>query len=671
MANSTVYPYGTGGRLPSSIGLINDLKTGGADKALAAQQGVILSDMITTEILSVSPDTDKIGKAFNSSGTVVSLSGYGIATIPLTKGKWIKINGGPLKTGTSYAAICFSADGTTWTPLFYGTSLSGRWYHIQAQEDGFVGVCISSSNKVTFSFEENITPELNAEQSNIVATNVGLFTMESGTDVKNFSWGKSNTYKGIQIALVGPSNSTSFFPLINTSCSPARMIGLKGGVIVKTTKTGGDMVATDNVLGKILKVSAAFKSGIDTVYWTFEKNDGYETSDYDAFGIVNTYCNTQEFNNIYSAGIFIYENYFPVGAVLKYRSGKVYKVVKDKAANSYPDSGGMVETTLIKTNILPIASSMAALVDVMNKMSYNIGATSSSWVNPYGGGKYSVNYNWNRTTAKDMCRIMAYIYRYCQKVLAVMSTVTAKVHIYGANERDKTLKNNTWDKLAAAYTSIHGSGSTMPYSIIANKPGATVASGDYATGADGVSNTGFSIVALAKIGDKVVVADAAYLSSTDYTTGRTNRAKAMIQLLDIAKAIIDGGSESGMSSSYIERGAVAIVNPDGLDFIYTKNGDTQFQPASTSKVMGAVAMLSVLPNLEEYHSIWSSADELINDSGSDASSSETHIAKAGDVESVSTSLYAMLLVSNGANTMSLARMAGEKILRSKEQFLNI
>lgn len=42
MANQTVYPYGTGGSLPSSIGIINDLTTGGADKALSAQQGVVL-----------------------------------------------------------------------------------------------------------------------------------------------------------------------------------------------------------------------------------------------------------------------------------------------------------------------------------------------------------------------------------------------------------------------------------------------------------------------------------------------------------------------------------------------------------------------------------------------------------------------------------------------------
>ena len=82
-------------------------------------------------------------------------------------------------------------------------------------------------------------------------------------------------------------------------------------------------------------------------------------------------------------------------------------------------------------------------------------------------------------------------------------------------------------------------------------------------------------------------------------------------------------------------------------------------------------MLKVLSNLEEYHSIWNDADELINDSGNDASSPETHIAYAGDVESVYSSLHCMMLVSNGANTMALGRMAGEKIIRSKEQFLNI
>jgi hypothetical protein len=47
MANSTVYPYGTGGSLPASVGIINDLVTGGADKALAAQQGIVINEKIT------------------------------------------------------------------------------------------------------------------------------------------------------------------------------------------------------------------------------------------------------------------------------------------------------------------------------------------------------------------------------------------------------------------------------------------------------------------------------------------------------------------------------------------------------------------------------------------------------------------------------------------------
>lgn len=46
MADKTVYPFGTGGQLPSSIGIINDLTTGGADKALSAEMGKALADMI-------------------------------------------------------------------------------------------------------------------------------------------------------------------------------------------------------------------------------------------------------------------------------------------------------------------------------------------------------------------------------------------------------------------------------------------------------------------------------------------------------------------------------------------------------------------------------------------------------------------------------------------------
>lgn len=44
MANQTVYPYGPGGSLPAGISIINDLTTGGADKALSAEMGKVLGE---------------------------------------------------------------------------------------------------------------------------------------------------------------------------------------------------------------------------------------------------------------------------------------------------------------------------------------------------------------------------------------------------------------------------------------------------------------------------------------------------------------------------------------------------------------------------------------------------------------------------------------------------
>lgn len=48
MANKTVYPFGTGGRLPSGVGIIDDLTTGGADKALSAEQGKFIGGKLET-----------------------------------------------------------------------------------------------------------------------------------------------------------------------------------------------------------------------------------------------------------------------------------------------------------------------------------------------------------------------------------------------------------------------------------------------------------------------------------------------------------------------------------------------------------------------------------------------------------------------------------------------
>ena len=72
MANATVYPFGTDGTLPSSIGIINDFITGGADKAASAETVKILYNNISgTSVeqefeIDVVNNTDRLSFLINS-----------------------------------------------------------------------------------------------------------------------------------------------------------------------------------------------------------------------------------------------------------------------------------------------------------------------------------------------------------------------------------------------------------------------------------------------------------------------------------------------------------------------------------------------------------------------------------------------------------------------------
>lgn len=87
MANQTIYPFGTDGQLPSSIGIIDDLSTGGAGKALSAQQGVVLGNAVfgregvTLEVSTTScggriTDTGTWKYEGNYYGAVIDVSAY-------------------------------------------------------------------------------------------------------------------------------------------------------------------------------------------------------------------------------------------------------------------------------------------------------------------------------------------------------------------------------------------------------------------------------------------------------------------------------------------------------------------------------------------------------------------------------------------------------------------
>lgn len=55
MANTTINPFGTDGQLPSSIGVVDNLTTGGADKALSAAMGKTLRKAIAKLLNALSP----------------------------------------------------------------------------------------------------------------------------------------------------------------------------------------------------------------------------------------------------------------------------------------------------------------------------------------------------------------------------------------------------------------------------------------------------------------------------------------------------------------------------------------------------------------------------------------------------------------------------------------
>lgn len=82
--NKTVYPYGTDGNLPSSIGIINDLTTGGADKALSAEQGKVIGEMLQSSMQYPSDDMSSIsaydGKQFKADSSQIGKSLSSVST---------------------------------------------------------------------------------------------------------------------------------------------------------------------------------------------------------------------------------------------------------------------------------------------------------------------------------------------------------------------------------------------------------------------------------------------------------------------------------------------------------------------------------------------------------------------------------------------------------------
>ena len=112
MANTTVYPFGTGGSLPSSIGIVNDRTTGGADKAWSAEQGKLISNTVyggTEEQVTI------LGSSLSPCGSIINtstqkwqtVSGYDAALVDVSgyRGRTLKIYKGASASLTRYSFL--------------------------------------------------------------------------------------------------------------------------------------------------------------------------------------------------------------------------------------------------------------------------------------------------------------------------------------------------------------------------------------------------------------------------------------------------------------------------------------------------------------------------------------------------------------------------------------
>ena len=326
--------------------------------------------------------------------------------------------------------------------------------------------------------------------------------------------------------------------------------------------------------------------------------------------------------------------------------------VSARATFGFRASFFLQDITAQEVELFPLSGAdgaMATFMDAVQRKSDNIGLTSSIWNNPYGGRLYG----FNRTSVKDLLKATIYAAGN-PRLMDIMGATETKVRVWGEHARVVTITNDIPTQLATYYQTLHGT--TMPYKILANKAGAHANESDLA-------DNGFSLLVVAIVSGHYVAAVVGIgNTSQGYTSGRNNRVKGMIELLDIVKAHYDGVDISGMSVVSCEK-AIASELPsdvfpqcyrkDAITPIHSQDADTIFMPASTSKVMAAITMVDFL-EMGDFYRITDNADELVNDSD--------YTAYAGDVQSVETSFYAMLMASNGANTLSLARIAGEKIL---------
>ena len=155
MANNTIYPFGVGGNLPANIGIINDKYTGGANKALSAEQGKeINAEMNAFQTIDLSDFTTENVYINNSTQKWVVATGYTGVFFPVSPGEKYVIQANASEV-SNYAILTDRAFSNGGEPAFVdGGSRQnvsiGTFAEVTIPEDGnYIYICTHTNVDVT------------------------------------------------------------------------------------------------------------------------------------------------------------------------------------------------------------------------------------------------------------------------------------------------------------------------------------------------------------------------------------------------------------------------------------------------------------------------------------------------------------------------------------------
>lgn len=308
MANQTIYPYGTGGSLPDGYPIVNDLVTGGADKALSAEMGKYMKALVESYESRLDDLEESGAVLMNMSGKTLVISRI---TDPI-------VLAGDL-TRTELNAV---AGGSSIPSVFF---ISGR------NLESNIGIALSDSTNFTLS-ASSLTPV----DGKVVTTMVSVtYTPASGAAADTtHNCNVVITYDGTTqktmslSGTVAASASVSLTPssltlktVENGQTSGTIHVGalaLSGDVTLELTGSGLSFADDESVTTKTIARADA-EDGIDvTIYYTAGASDVTGTLTASSTGVTSV---TATINGVVAVPLAVGSYWLvnnPQGGKLKY-----------------------------------------------------------------------------------------------------------------------------------------------------------------------------------------------------------------------------------------------------------------------------------------------------------------------------------------------------------------